>query len=829
MKHIGVLLIGLLNFAVLADAMDLSTASSKDLLAVYKQLRTIQGSGEGAITENVIFKRDAATFTFISGRITFASPVAGRVLAAQFQGEGKFELEPPSPLDQYQISRFAKSPKLTDTFREAVFFFTDDSYSELGKLVRIKPAPGAIASASFAKAQKQYAEDYNNWVENQSKRNPAMRNLAARILADLTDNSSKGFFLADFAGKKSGDLLFHISWNRSSLLLPEYNKGEEVMLLHIRNGSSYEWWSGFHLSSEYEKSKHPDHNINPAHCINEQVDLQIKDNLLAATVQMELEVNGDPVRILPFNLDNVLRIASIEDVAGNQLGFIQEDRKLDSDPWLILAEPAKPKEKYKIKITYKEDSTPDSRVVHQRGSGLYYVTARESWFPSFGAFDDRTQFELRARSPKKFKFVASGSMVMSEKTKDELVSSWKSEIPLGVIGFNYGDFVEASQTTPELAVTAYSGKEVPDELKNLENAIFKAQLAQAHNRTMRDVESASGIMSGGFNTAINVKYAAGMSFQAFKFFEYCFGKLPFKAVSVTEQPIRGYGQSWPNLIFLPYDSLLDATTRHSLRLQDKAEQREFYRIVAVHEMAHQWWGHLVGWKTYHDQWLSEGVAEFASALYLRQFEPKEWNTFWNLRRNYLLSKTPAGYRPVDAGPMWLNPQLDEHNGTDNSRLIYDKGAYVMEMLRAIMFDPQQKNPDGRFLAMMHDFTSTYAGQNASTEDFRAIVEKHMGRSMEWFFDQWVYGRDIPTYNFSYQLSDADAGHTELAMSITQSGVPESFQMSLPVYASFNGEMRYLALIGVGGSKPTKVTVKLPLCPDKIFLDPNHSILAEIHQ
>jgi aminopeptidase N len=200
-----------------------------------------------------------------------------------------------------------------------------------------------------------------------------------------------------------------------------------------------------------------------------------------------------------------------------------------------------------------------------------------------------------------------------------------------------------------------------------------------------------------------------------------------------------------------------------------------------------------------------------------------------MRRNWLLSKTRAGYRPVDAGPLWLNPQLDEHNSTGNSKLIYDKGAYVMEMLRAMMFDPKLKNPDGRFLAMMHDFTSTYAGQNASTEDFRLIVEKHVGSPMDWFFNQWVYGRDIPTYDFSYRLSDADAGQTELTMSITQSGVPESFQMNLPVYAAVNGEMCYLGLIGVTGTKPTKVSMKLPLHPNKIVLDPGHSILAEVHQ
>jgi hypothetical protein len=822
MKRFVMPMIGVLGFALFAAAADLSTASSPDLVAVYKQLRTIAAGNEAAITEDVVFRRDAATFTFISGRITFAAPVAGRVLAAQFQGEGKFELEPPTAVDQRQISRFTGKPKVEDTFREAVFFFTDDSFAELNKLMKVQPAPGAGEKARIVAAQKQYIESFNDWVDNQRKGNPTMRNLAARILADLTDSGSKGFFLADFKAKDAGDLLFHISWNRDSLLLPGSSRGEEVMLLHLYPGNYYEWWSGFHLASEYSKPAPVDHRALLAHCPTTQIDLQVaKDNRISATAEMEYVVAEDLVRVLPLRLDGVLRISSVEDGSGNKLSFIQEDRKLDSDPWLILPEPARQGEKYKIKIAYTEDSTSDSRIVFKQGAGLYYVTSRESWFPSFGAIDDRTQFQLRARSPKRYKFVASGTLVSSEVVKDELVTTWKSEIPFCVFGFNYGAFVESVQASPNLTVTAYAGKEVPDELKELESIMSLMELAGESDAVNR-----SGIMRGGFNTAANAKHAAGMSNQAFQFFEYLYGPLPYRSVSVTEQPVRGYGQSWPNLIFLPYDSLLDATTRNSLGLQDSGEAREFYRIVAVHEMAHQWWGHLVGWKTYHDQWLSEGVAEHSSALYLRQFEPKQWKTYWDIRRTWLLSKNASGYRPVDAGPVWLNDQLNDSDEGWNTTLIYYKGTYILEMLRAIMSDA--KNGDKRYFAMMQDFAKTYAGQNASTEDFQRTVEKHMGEPMGWFFNQWVYGTEIPTYEFSYQLSDAGGGETGLSMTITQSGVSETFQMRVPVHCIINGAQRLLGTIQVIGTKPYTINVKLPTRPEKVLVD-EHSLLANIRQ
>jgi hypothetical protein len=122
MKRGFVAWIWLFSFVFSANAADLAAASSQELVALYQKLRALGGGGQAASVENVAFKRDAATFTFLNGRIIFSEPVAGQILAAYFQGEGKFELDPPSAVDQRQLARFAGNPKLVDSFREAVFF-----------------------------------------------------------------------------------------------------------------------------------------------------------------------------------------------------------------------------------------------------------------------------------------------------------------------------------------------------------------------------------------------------------------------------------------------------------------------------------------------------------------------------------------------------------------------------------------------------------------------------------------------------------------------------------------------------------------------------------
>jgi Peptidase family M1 domain len=819
----------LVAMSIPATAADLATAPSQQLLGVYAQLASLQGSAQGAIAENVVFDRDAGKFTFLDGRLTFAAPVGGRVLAAYFTGHGIFELDPPTPIGQHQIARFTGGPRLRDGFQRAVFFFTDDSYAQLMKQVTLRSAAdAAAATAAFTGAEKKYSEHFNDWYDNQLKGNPQMRNLAARMLADLADPTSRGFFLADFKGEHSGDLLFHVSWNRDPLLLPEYNDSDEVTLLHVNLNNYYEWWAGFHLAGDYQQDPHPDPRTLLAHCLRENISLDVsKDNRVAASAEMDFQVNQGRPRLLPFNLRGVLRISSIVDGSGQKLDFIQEDRKLASDPWLILPSPAQPGKTYQVKITYQEDSTHDSRIINQRGSGLYYVTARESWFPSFGAFDDRTEYNLKVHSPKKYTFLGTGSEGKRVKNKDFLETEWKSPIPLSVVGFNYGNFVDKSYSGKSLTVTAYAGRAIPDELQGVSAAMDTAELAQGVGHNQMDIQT--GILRGGFNTAENAKYAAGVSFQAFQLYQFYFGPLPFKSVSVTEQPVRGYGQSWPTLIFLPYDSLLDSTTRNSLQLQESPEAREFYNVVAVHEMAHQWWGHMVGWKTYHDQWLSEGFAEFSASLYLRQFEPKKLQSFWELKRKWLFDRDKAGQRPVDVGPLWLGAQLPSYMEPNLYRvLIYDKGAYVLEMLRALMYNPRLRDPDQNFIDTLHDFVSTYTGKNASTEDFRRIVEKHMGHSMNWFFDEWVYGTQIPTYDFSYQLSDGGGGKTALSMSLRQSGVSDSFRMEVPVDAIVRGKTFQLGLLGVQGSRTETGKVLLPFRPDKVEVD-EESILATVHQ
>jgi aminopeptidase N len=165
------------------------------------------------------------------------------------------------------------------------------------------------------------------------------------------------------------------------------------------------------------------------------------------------------------------------------------------------------------------------------------------------------------------------------------------------------------------------------------------------------------------------------------------------------------------------------------------------------------------------------------------------------------------------------------------RLVYPKGGYVLHMLRAIMYDG--KTHDQLFIDMMHDFVKTYCHQNASTEDFKAIVEKHMtpmmnldgnGR-MNWFFNQWVYGTEIPSYRLDYSLSEED-GKVWLRGTVAQSDVSPGFKMIVPLYVDFEGRPVQLGQVRIAGNSSTKdFRLPLPKRPKRVLLNAEHDVLA----
>jgi aminopeptidase N len=262
-----------------------------------------------------------------------------------------------------------------------------------------------------------------------------------------------------------------------------------------------------------------------------------------------------------------------------------------------------------------------------------------------------------------------------------------------------------------------------------------------------------------------------------------------------------------------------------------------------HETAHQWWGDSILWRSYRDQWLSEGFAEYSGLLYTqwRDKNSSEKELIERARRSLIFP--PATLNGVgrghltDVGPLVMGHRLNtrETEGA-YSTLIYNKGALVLRMLHFLFTDPQ--TGDGtRFFDMMRDFVRQYAGRAASTDDFFAVVNAHVGdtplarkygyQNLNWFYHQWVLQSYLPTYRLTYNLEDQPDGSVLLSGSLFQEGVPDTEQwfMPLPLMVTLGKGKQAVIPVAVHG-KETPVKIKLPSRPQKLEMDPQLWVLSE---
>ncbi len=143
-------------------------------------------------------------------------------------------------------------------------------------------------------------------------------------------------------------------------------------------------------------------------------------------------------------------------------------------------------------------------------------------------------------------------------------------------------------------------------------------------------------------------------------------------------------------------------------------------------------------------------------------------------------------------------------------LVYQKGAWVVHMLRVMMLDLKTMNED-RFTEMMRDFYRTYQGKRASTEDFRRIAEQHLNLDLGWFFDQWIYGTEIPTYRVAYRTDETENGQYRIKLRVRQENVADSFQAYVPVALDLGNDRVARLRVKVRGAL---TEVDLPLMPAK---------------
>jgi len=331
-------------------------------------------------------------------------------------------------------------------------------------------------------------------------------------------------------------------------------------------------------------------------------------------------------------------------------------------------------------------------------------------------------------------------------------------------------------------------------------------------------------------------------------FSRWFGPYPFDSLSLTQMP-GDFSQGWPSLVFLSSFAFLSPREQTDLRLDPLT--RALDNQVLVHETAHQWWGDLVLWKSYRDQWIAEGLANYASLLMLEQENPAQFQQVLEKYRRDLLNSNKDGEPLRDAGPVTLGQRLQSsHFPRGYEEISYERGTWLFHMLRCMLRDSSghnadlairrrnerlaaEVNPEEPFFRALRKIRAHYAGKTVSTQELLQVFEEDLPRplwyekrpKLDWFLEGWIDGTAIPRLQARDIRLTEKSGVTTVTGVIVQKDVPEDLVTAVPVYAKTAlGTLIFLGEVLADGAE-TAFHFVAPGEVRTIVLDPRQTILT----
>jgi hypothetical protein len=435
------------------------------------------------------------------------------------------------------------------------------------------------------------------------------------------------------------------------------------------------------------------------------------------------------------------------------------------------------------------------------------------------------------------RLVATGTKLDEREDGDFRVAHWHTEKPTSVAGFNLGDYAFAAFAEGGHSVEVYANRMLERALNNrLGSSPFDVTSMPSPfgPEGQRGTKLMQILPTVPPSPADALKQLGRDIDSSIRFYENYSGPFPFQKLGVSQIP-GTFGQGWPGLLYISTFSFLPPATQQRAGLSESG-QEHFTELVPFHEVAHQWWGNVVGWSAYRDQWIDEALANYMALL----FADNQKNANHSLRvwlsryRQRLVEKLPGAEQPPsEIGALDLGNRLTSSKSPEGfEQVIYAKGSWVIHMLREMLRQPGAKDPDARFVALLHTLAGKYAYRALSSADLQREIEAVMtpamdldgGRSMEWFFEDWVRGTGVPHYRVEFSVHHSEKG-VVVRGKLFQHGVPRSFVAPVPLYGSgLAGRPTLLGTVIAAGPE-TVFHFTTQAAPSKVLIDPHMTLLC----
>jgi hypothetical protein len=719
-----------------------------------------------ATVSGFVLERDRGRFTLESGMLYLLTPVGGRTVAAQFKGRGRFALTPPSAIERARLRRFSGADSLVTGFTDLVLFFADSTEAELVRRLSFGPGEPPSSAGPIRRALDYEGDEKHQYLDPD-------------IMEVMLNGQESDMFHAYLAGGDGDPWMFSVN---PSLV-------EGVQLSRRARGTGFTRIS--EVAAQFPRLGAPPARVGGGertrqaevshYAIETRLPRTGAGNVnFSAVARMDITSAAPIGPWVAFALYYKLEVDSARWKDGTPAVVFKG--KESPALWVNLGTPLGAGETRTLELFYHGD------LVDRFGE-WFFIKSSASWYPRALEGRSAATFELTYHTPKSYLFASAGELVDSVESNGTVTTRWVAPAPIRNASFNLGRFEHFPFEGP-------AGMPV----------------------TLLFSEAGHRELSGSAGSASRMTKQVGEDIaSSMKFFHHVFGEPQMKAFYATEIPY-GHGEAFPGLIHLSFMTFMGAADKE---LWARQGMDEWFR---AHEVAHQWWGIGVDFSTYHDQWLSEGFASFAGLWYLQTARKDNTKYFEMLSR----WRNEISRRGTEPGPVWLGYRAARINQDDNdyNLIVYQKGAWVVHMLRILMLDMKTMSED-RFTNMMRDFFATYRGKRASTDDFRRIVEKHAGTDMGWFFDQWVREPAIPTWRVSHRTEPVDGGKYRMTLRVDQENVPETFRMYVPVTVDLGGKQVVRARVQVTGRSSRIELPLLPAQPKSVRFNDFEGALADV--
>ncbi len=425
---------------------------------------------------------------------------------------------------------------------------------------------------------------------------------------------------------------------------------------------------------------------------------------------------------------------------------------------ITLPTPSKAGERRQCTVKYR--GTPASGLYASRNShgdrGIFSVNwpdLAHQWLPIIDHPYDKATSEFLVTAPAKYQVVANGLL---QEVRDlgggMRLTHWKQSVPIA----------------------------------SWLNAIGVAQFSARQYGTAAGISLETWVPSQERDAGIATFETPTR--QAMEFFNGYIGPFPYERLANVWATAPGFGGGTEHASVIFYGCCRSSAN------------------VVWHEIAHQWFGDSITEKDWDDVWLSEGFATYFTLLTSEHVQGRDAFVagLKNSRaRVFVLEKQNPQFTVVHNNLADMKKVLNQ--------LIYQKGAWVLHMLRA------QIGTD-KFQTGIREYYRRYRDSNATTEDFRRVMEENSGQDLGWFFAQWLHRTPSPAIEGGWKYN---AGTKKVEIDLLQTQKGDAYRLPLE--------------IGIGGARIEKLEMTQKQqhfeiasdgAPEVVTLDPNTWVLVD---